>query len=158
MTGMPIDISQDKHFMEMALAEANKAFEIDEIPVGAILVHQNKIIARAHNRRELDQDPTGHAEILVLREAAKKLNRWRLTDCVLYVTLEPCPMCAGAIVMARLGRLVYGVSDYKTGAIESLFNIPSHPHLNHQVQVTAGIKEEACRDLLQNFFREKRRS
>lgn len=158
MTSMPIDISQDKHFMEIALSEANKAYEIDEIPVGAILVHQNQIIARAHNRRELDQDPTGHAEILVLREAAKKLNRWRLTDCTLYVTLEPCPMCAGAIIMARLGRLVYGVADYKTGAVESLFNIPGHPHLNHQVQVTGGIKEEACRDLLQNFFREKRRS
>ena len=146
------DPTQDESFMALALKEAEKALTVDEIPVGAILVHQGKVIAQAHNRREIDQDPTGHAEILALQEGAKKLGRWRLSDCTLYVTLEPCPMCAGAIVMARLGRLVYGVADYKTGAVESLFNIPGHPKINHTTQITAGILEEPCREILQNFF------
>ncbi len=146
----------DQAFMLLALTEAQKAAALDEIPVGAILVLQGEIIASAHNRRELDQNPISHAEILALQEGAKKLGQWRLSDCTLYVTLEPCPMCAGAIVMARLGRLVYGVADYKTGSVESLFTIPTHPSLNHQVQVTAGIQEEACRKILQDFFKKKR--
>ena len=146
----------DRHFMLLALEEAKKAASLDEIPVGAILVHDGQILASAHNRRELDQNPISHAEILALQEGARKLGRWRLGDCTLYVTLEPCPMCAGAIFMARLGRLVYGVADYKTGAVESLFNIPTHPSLNHQVEITAGIEEEACRKILQDFFQKKR--
>ena len=146
----------DRHFMLLALEEAKRAASLDEIPVGAILVHDGQILASAHNRRELDQNPISHAEILALQEGARKLGRWRLGDCTLYVTLEPCPMCAGAIFMARLGRLVYGVADYKTGAVESLFNIPTHPSLNHQVEITAGIEEEACRKILQDFFQKKR--
>ena len=146
----------DQAFMLLALAEAKKAAELGDIPVGALLVHQGEIIASAHNRRELDQNPIGHAEILVLQEGAKKLGRWRLSDCTLYVTLEPCPMCAGAILMARLGRLISGVPDYKTGSVESLFNILTHPSLNHHVEVTAGVEEEACRKILQEFFQKKR--
>jgi Cytosine/adenosine deaminases len=148
----------DTGYMKIALAEAEKALAVDEIPVGAVLVRENEVIAQAHNRRELDQDPTAHAEILALKAAAKKLGRWRLSDCTLYVTLEPCPMCAGALVMARIGRLIYGASDYKSGAVESLFNIPGHPKLNHHIPVTAGIEEEACRNILQTFFKKKRQA
>lgn len=149
---------QDEYFMNLALKEAEKALEVDEIPVGAILVCNGEIVAQTHNRREIDQDPIGHAEILAIQEGARRLGRWRLSDCTLYVTLEPCPMCAGAIVMARLGRLVYGATDHKAGAVESLFNIPGHPSLNHQVEVTAGVLEEPCREILQCFFRKKRSS
>ena len=148
----------DHTFMLIALEEAKKAASLSEVPVGAIIVHEDQIIARNHNRRELDHDPTAHAEILVLQEAAKKLGRWRLSDCTLYVTLEPCPMCAGALVMSRLGRLVYGSPDFRAGAVESLFNIPAHKDLNHQVEITAGIEEEACRQILQDFFQKKRKT
>lgn len=146
----------DRTFMLIALEEAKKAASFSEVPVGALIVHEGQIIARNHNRREMDHDPTAHAEILVLQEAAKKLGRWRLSDCTLYVTLEPCPMCAGALVMSRLGRLVYGSPDFRAGAVESLFNIPTHQDLNHQVKVTAGIEEESCRQILQDFFQKKR--
>ena len=145
-------VLSDRSFMLIALEEAQKAASLSEVPVGALIVHEGQIIARNHNRREIDHDPTAHAEILVLQEAAKKLGRWRLSDCTLYVTLEPCPMCAGALVMSRLGRLVYGSPDFRAGAVESLFNIPTHKDLNHQVEVTAGIEEMACRQILQDFF------
>ena len=144
------------HIINKILEEAQKAASLSEVPVGALIVHEGQIIARNHNRREIDHDPTAHAEILVLQEAAKELGRWRLSDCTLYVTLEPCPMCAGALVMSRLGRLVYGSPDFRAGAVESLFNIPTHKDLNHQVEVTAGIEEMACRQILQDFFQKKR--
>lgn len=156
MTSKYIDPAVDRKWMMIALEEAKKASEIGEIPVGAVLVREDRLIAKAHNRRELDQSPTGHAEILVLEEGAKQLGRWRLSDCTLYVTLEPCPMCAGAIVMARLGRLVYGAADYKAGAVESLFNIPTHPGLNHQIEITSMVEEAACREILQKFFHNRR--
>ena len=153
-----IDPAVDRKLMAIAIEEAHKAAKTGEIPVGAVLIQGDQLIARAHNRRELDQSPISHAEILVLEQGAKKLNRWRLGDCTLYVTLEPCPMCAGAIVMARLGRLVYGAPDHKSGAVESLFNIPSHPCLNHQVATTSMVEETACREILQNFFHQQRQS
>ena len=149
-------VLSDRSFMLIALEEAQKAASLSEVPVGALIVHEGQIIARNHNRREIDHDPTAHAEILVLQEAAKKLGRWRLSDCTLYVTLEPCPMCAGALVMSRLGRLVYGSPDFRAGAVESLFNIPTHKDLNHQVEVTAGIEEMACRQILQDLIQKKR--
>ena len=149
-------VLSDRSFMLISLEEAQKAASLSEVPVGALIVHEGQIIARNHNRREIDHDPTAHAEILVLQEAAKELGRWRLSDCTLYVTLEPCPMCAGALVMSRLGRLVYGSPDFRAGAVESLFNIPTHKDLNHQVEVTAGIEEMACRQILQDFFQKKR--
>ena len=149
-------VLSDRSFMLIALEEAQKAASLSEVPVGALIVHEGQIIARNHNRREIDHDPTAHAEILVLQEAAKELGRWRLSDCTLYVTLEPCPMCAGALVMSRLDRLVYGSPDFRAGAVESLFNIPTHKDLNHQVEVTAGIEEMACRQILQDFFQKKR--
>lgn len=150
------DPNQDLKFMELALLEAQKAQKMGEIPVGAVVVHQGILIAQAHNRREIEKSPTRHAEIIALEAAAQVLNRWRLKDCTLYVTLEPCPMCAGALVMSRLGRLVYGATDYKAGGVESIFNIPTHPILNHNVEVTAGIAEEPCRKILQNFFQKRR--
>jgi tRNA(adenine34) deaminase len=148
----------DFDFMGLALAEAQLAAEEGEVPIGAVLVKNGEVISRAHNRRENDKDATAHAEMLVIRDACQKLGRWRLSGTTLYVTIEPCPMCAGALVMSRVDRLVYGSPDYKAGAVESLFNIASHPALNHRLEVTAGIRQEECAAAMQAFFRGKRRS
>ena len=141
----------------LALKEAEDAFKEDEVPVGAVIVIEDEIIAIDHNRRESLVDPSAHAEILVLRAASDKINNWRLTNATLYVTKEPCVMCAGAMVNARLGRLVYGCKDIKAGAVDSLYQILSDKRLNHQVEVISGVLEEECSSLLKRFFREKRK-
>jgi tRNA(adenine34) deaminase len=142
--------------MGLALEEAKKALVAGEVPIGAIITYKGEIIARGHNLKETYQDPTAHAEMVVIREAAKKLQSWRLDDCTLYVTLEPCPMCAGAIVQARIPTLVYGATDLKAGAVESVVNLVQHKLLNHQAEVLAGIREEECKQILQDFFQLKR--
>ncbi|MBA4348483.1 MAG: tRNA-specific adenosine deaminase [Thermodesulfovibrio sp.] len=138
--------------MRLALKEAEEAFNEGEVPVGAVLVVHNEIIAIERNSRESTFDPTNHAEISVLREAAGKIKNWRLTDATLYVTKEPCVMCAGAMVNARLGRLVYGCDDTKGGAVNSLYKLLSDKRLNHQVEVVSGVLEEECAQLLKRFF------
>ena len=148
----------DFEFMGLALAEAGQAASEGEVPIGAVLVFAGEVIARAHNRRETDKDATAHAEMLVIREACRKLGRWRLTGATLYVTIEPCPMCAGALVMSRIDRLVYGSPDFRAGAVESIFNVVQHPALNHRLAVTAGVRQEECAAAMQAFFRERRRS
>ena len=143
--------------MGEALKEAKKAFEKEEAPVGAVIVKDGKIIARGHNQRENLGDPTAHAEILAIREASAKLGRWRLSDCDIYVTLEPCSMCAGAIVLARIHRLIFGTKDPKAGAVGSLMNLLNDQRLNHQVEVKNGILTEECSVLLKNFFASRRK-
>jgi tRNA(adenine34) deaminase len=147
----------DIHFMEEAIKEAKEAFEKDEPPVGAVIVKDGNIIARGHNLRESLQDPTAHAEMLAIRAAAARLGRWRLSDCVIYVTLEPCIMCAGAMVLARLERLVYGAHDPKAGAVGSLMNLVSDERLNHQIEVTSGVLAAESRALLREFFSSRRK-
>jgi tRNA(adenine34) deaminase len=142
--------------MRMALEEASIAYNEGEVPVGAVLVKDGKVTAKAHNQRENIKDPTGHAEIITLRHGAKEEDNWRLTGSTLYVTKEPCIMCAGAMVHARLGRLVYGCKDDKGGAVGSLYNILSDKRLNHQVEVVSGILEEECSEILKRFFRNRR--
>lgn len=142
--------------MALALEEARKGMELGEIPVGAVLVKDGQILARAHNCKETAPDPTAHAEIVALRKGARVLGSWHLDGCTLYVTMEPCPMCAGAIVQARVDTLVYGATDLKGGAVESLMNLVQHPRLNHQVKVIAGIREEECKSLLKKFFQSRR--
>ena len=149
-------MDKDVYYMTEALKEAQKAFSLGEVPVGAVLVVEEKVIARGHNLRETKQLATAHAEIIVIEEACRKLASWRLAKATLYVTLEPCPMCAGAIFNARVGRLVYGAVDSRAGACESLFNIVDNQYLNHQVQVRAGVLAQECKGLLQNFFSNKR--
>jgi tRNA(adenine34) deaminase len=146
----------DIQFMQEALAEARAAAEAGEVPIGAVLVHDGKILARSGNRTIRDCDPTAHAEIVVLREAAHLLGNYRLADTTLYVTIEPCSMCAGAIVQARVPRLVYGAYDPKGGAVRSCFEILSHPRLNHQVEVTSGVLATDCASIIQSFFAERR--
>lgn len=146
----------DETFMHRALLEAKKAYLKGEVPVGAVITLDGQVIARAHNRREELQDPTAHAEILAIREAAAKLRSWRLVGATIYVTLEPCPMCAGALVLARIGRLVYGAADPKSGAAGSVMNLVNHEVLNHRVSVTSGILEDECSALLKQFFSELR--
>lgn len=146
----------DDDFMKVALEEARMALEHGDVPIGSVAVRDGEVIARAHNKREIKGDPTAHAELLALRQASRRLGRWRLHDVTLYVTIEPCAMCAGAMVWARLERLVYGSPDPKAGAVYSLYNIVQDPRLNHQCEVTSGILEEECSDLLQTFFRGRR--
>lgn len=146
----------DDDFMKVALEEARMALEHGDVPIGAVAVRDGEVIARAHNKREIKGDPTAHAELIALRQASRRLGRWRLHDVTLYVTIEPCAMCAGAMVWARLERLVYGSPDPKAGAVYSLYNIVQDPRLNHQCEVTSGILEEECSDLLQTFFRGRR--
>lgn len=143
-------------WMDRALAQAKLARAHDDVPVGAVVVHDGVAIAEAHNRRQIDQDPTAHAELLALRAAAAVLGSWRLEGCALYVTLEPCPMCAGALVLARLPELVFGASDAKAGAVGSLYDIARDPRLNHRVEVTPGIMAEECGQVLTRFFRARR--
>ena len=147
----------DIHFMREALQEAKIAFEKDEPPVGAVIVKNGEIVARGHNLRESLQDPTAHAEMLAIRAAAASSGGWRLSGCTMYVTLEPCAMCAGAIVLARLDRLVYGTDDPKAGAVNSLMNLVSDERLNHQIQTESGILAQECGDLLREFFSRRRR-
>ncbi len=147
---------QDSHYMELALQQAALAPHIGEVPIGAVLVHNQEVIAAGHNYREVSQDPTAHAEMIVIRKAAAWLRTWRLTDTILYVTLEPCAMCAGAIVQSRIARIVFGAWDPKAGACGSIFDIPAERRLNHRVHVTGGLLERESRELLQEFFRAKR--
>lgn len=149
-------LASDADFMSRAFKEAEKAFQKGEVPVGAILVIDNKIIARSYNKKEAAFDPTGHAEILVLKAAARKIRNWRLADATLYVTKEPCIMCAGAMVNARLGRLVFGCRDSKAGAAESLYHLLSDTRLNHRVKVDSGVMEDECAMLLKQFFQARR--
>ena len=142
--------------MRLALAEARVAKDEGEVPVGAVVVADGRVIARAHNRPIALNDPTAHAEILALREAARAAGNYRLGDCTIYVTIEPCPMCAGALVLARIGRLVYGAADPRAGAVQSCFEIVSSEKLNHRVEASGGVLEEECRSLLQNFFARRR--
>lgn len=146
----------DAAFMREALALARRAAGQGEVPVGALVVQEGIVLGRAHNRRELDRDPTAHAEILALREAAARLGTWRLEDCTLYVTLEPCFMCAGAVVNARVGRLVFGAADPKAGAVGSLADVPGDPRLNHRLPVEGGVLAEACGQVLRDFFAARR--
>ena len=139
-------------FMKLAIEEAKKAYEKEEVPIGSILVKDGDVISKAHNLKERKNDPTAHAEILVIQEASRKLGTWRLDGCDLYVTIEPCPMCAGALVQARIKRLIIGAMDPKSGAAGSIFNIANHPQLNHHIEVIEGIMEEECFQLMKDFF------
>lgn len=149
-------LGEHDRWMRAAIAEAQAAFDEGEVPVGAVIVHEGRVIAAAHNQRETLNDPTAHAEMIALTQAAEALQSWRLLDCALYVTLEPCPMCAGAIVQARLPTVVYGTSDPKAGACHTLYQITSDPRLNHQATVLGGVLGQECRSLLQQFFAEQR--
>ncbi len=143
-------------WMRQALDQARAAFEVDEVPVGAVIVHGESIVGMGFNQRETLQDPTAHAEIIAITQAAQTLGSWRLLDCTLYVTLEPCPMCAGAIVQARIPTVVYGTTDPKGGACHTLYQITEDDRLNHRSTVLGGVLQEDCRALLQDFFRQQR--
>ncbi len=151
-----IDLHSDHYFMGEALRQAARAYAAEEVPVGAVVVRDGRIIARAYNQVELLKDATAHAEMLALTQAEGLVGDWRLTDCTLYVTKEPCPMCAGAIVHVRLARIVFGASDPKGGGAGGIMNIVQHPSLNHRCEITAGVREAECRALLQGFFTEQR--
>jgi tRNA(adenine34) deaminase len=142
--------------MQLALAEAEAAAAHDDVPIGAVVVRDGELLARDHNRRELDQDPTAHAELLALRAAAAATGRWRLDGCTLYVTLEPCTMCAGALVLARLATVVFAADDPKAGAVGALYDIPRDPRLNHTVEVVRGVEADPAAALLKGFFAERR--
>ena len=142
----------DNQYMQLALEEAKKALSENEIPIGAVLVCQNTVIAMGHNRRETTFDPTSHAEIEVIREASQFLSRWRLTDCVLYVTIEPCPMCAGAMMNARIGKLVYGAPNKLYGGIDSKFHIGETSVANHSLEIKSGVLASECQALMDTFF------
>lgn len=144
-------------FMKEALKEAKKAYNKLEVPVGAVIVKDNKIIARAHNLKETKKDTTNHAEILAIQKASKKLDAWRLTDCELYVTLEPCSMCAGAMIASRIKKVYIGTMDQKTGACGSVLNLLCDYTFNHNVEVETGILENECEEILKNFFKELRK-
>ena len=151
----PEEVSDPVHarFMAEALALAAEAASLGEVPVGAVVVQADRIIARGHNRRELDQDPTAHAELPAMRAASKELGSWRLDDCTVYVTLEPCAMCAGAMVLARIPRCVYGAADPKGGFLGTLADLSAHPSLNHRFAVVPGVGAESAASLLRDFFR-----
>ena len=150
-------ILKDEHFMQVALDAARLAVENDEVPIGACIIDENgNVLAVSGNRTRTDCDPTAHAEIVVLREAAKKIGNYRLTECSVYTTIEPCAMCAGALVQARVKRLIYGSADERFGAVESVFEICTSSSLNHQMEIVSGILKDECRDLISNFFRMKR--
>ena len=151
-----IDLHSDDYFMREALRQATRAYEAEETPVGAVIVRQGRIIARAFNQVELLKDATAHAEMLALTQAQEAVGDWRLTDCALYVTKEPCPMCAGAIIHTRISRVIFGASDPKGGAAGSALNLLQFPTLNHKCDITAGVRESECRTLLKNFFAEQR--
>jgi tRNA(adenine34) deaminase len=148
----------DEIWMEEALREAQRALALGEVPVGALVVYEGRVIGRGCNRPVTSNDPTAHAEILALREAGQSILNYRLLECDLYVTVEPCAMCAGAITHARIRRLIYGAEDPKAGAVHSMLQVLNHPKLNHQVEVASGVLAARCMDLMQTFFREKRRA
>ena len=143
-------------YMRMALAQAQAALEHDDVPVGAVIVRNGEVIGRAHNQRELLRDPTAHAEMVALTQAAGAVQSWRLTGATMYVTLEPCVMCAGALVLARVDSLIYGAEDPKAGAVHSLFQICEDPRLNHRLKVTGGVLAEECGEVLREFFQRRR--
>jgi tRNA(adenine34) deaminase len=153
-----IDLASDTFFMQQALRQAGRARQADEVPVGAVIVQGGNIIARAWNQVETLKDATAHAEMLAITQAEEALGDWRLTDCDLYVTKEPCPMCAGAIVHARLRRVIFGCPDPKAGGAGGLFNILQNPALNHRCEVTSGVRLDECAGILKGFFQEKRRA
>ncbi|HUU09207.1 MAG TPA: tRNA adenosine(34) deaminase TadA [Phycisphaerae bacterium] len=147
----------DERWMREALRLAQAALADDEVPVGCVIVHEGRAVGRAHNQREMLHDPTAHAEMIAITQAAEALDSWRLGGCTLYVTLEPCAMCAGGMVLARIDRLVYGAADPKAGAVESVFRLLDEPRLNHHVRATGGVMAEACGAVLSEFFRARRR-
>lgn len=149
-------VYSDDAAMELALAEARRCLEWDDVPVGALVVRRDEVIAEAGNERERLGDPTAHAEILALRAAAAEVGAWRLDDCTLYVTLEPCAMCAGAAVLARIERLVFGATDPKAGFAGSVGDLVRHPFLNHRMEVTGGVRADQAGELLRTFFRKRR--
>lgn len=149
-------MNQDEKFMLLALKEAKKALLIDEVPVGCVIVYNNKVIARGYNKREKEQDATSHAEINAIRKASKKINNWRLCDMDLYVTVEPCIMCAGAIMWSRFRRVIYGAKDPKGGALGTSINIFDTPNINHHPEIVGGVLEEECSSIIKNYFKEKR--
>ncbi|NRA94925.1 MAG: tRNA adenosine(34) deaminase TadA [Planctomycetes bacterium] len=149
-------MNDDERFMRQALREASEAADEGEVPVGAVVVHQGRIIGRGHNQREMLNDPTAHAEMIAMTAAAAYLESWRLEDCTLYVTLEPCAMCAGAIVLARVPRLIYGAGDPKAGACGSILNVVDEPRLNHRVKPDGGLLEAECSEILRAFFQDRR--
>jgi tRNA(adenine34) deaminase len=147
---------RDEYFMHLALREAERALEHDDVPIGAVVVREEEVVATAHNERELRQDPTAHAELIALRDAARAAGSWRVLDSVLYVTLEPCAMCAGAVVLARVPRVVFGASDPKAGACGSVLDVLSEPRLNHRPEVAGGLLATECGELLSGFFASRR--
>lgn len=146
-----------KKFMHVALKEADKSLIVDEVPIGCVIVKDNKVIARSHNIKESKQDPTGHAEIIAIRKACKKLNNWRLEDCDLYVTVEPCIMCAGAIIQSRISNVYFGAPDLKGGAFGTSINVLDAKNINHHPGVEGGILLEECRDKISKYFQSKRK-
>lgn len=150
---MQNQLEKDEYFMRLAMAEAEKASAIGEVPIGAVIVKEEKVIASAYNLRETEQRAVAHAELLAIDEACRKVGSWRLTDCTLYVTLEPCAMCSGAIVLSRVERVVYGATDPKGGCAGTLMNLLDDDRFNHQAAVTAGVCEEQCGTMLSSFFR-----
>lgn len=149
-------MTKDEKYMRIAIKEAQKAVILDEVPVGAIVVKDDKIIARGHNLRERSNDPTSHAEINAIRKASKKLNSWRLEGTTIYVTVEPCSMCAGAILQSRIGRIVYGTTDPKGGAIESSLELFKAKNINHHPEIIGGVLKEECSYIISNYFKSKR--
>lgn len=145
-----------EHFMQIALAEARAAFDEKEVPVGAVIVHEGRVIARAHNQREQLKDPTAHAEMIAITQAAESLSSWRLEGCTLYVTLEPCPMCAGAILQARMPAVVYGATDPKAGVVDSLYRLLDDDRLNHRAKIISGVLAKPCGQILTEFFQVQR--
>ena len=147
----------DEHFMKIALKEAEKAREIDEVPIGAVIVKDNKVIAKGHNLRESKKDPLGHAELVAIRKAAKKLNDWQLVGCDLYVTIEPCIMCAGAIYQSRINRVIYGADDIKGGGFGSSINVLDAKNINHTPEVIKGVMKDECSQIIKEYFKSKRK-
>ena len=153
-----IDLHSDLYFMGEALRQARKAWEREEVPIGAVIVHEGRIIARAYNQVETLKDATAHAEMLAITQAESVVEDWRLNECDLFVTKEPCPMCAGAAVHARVRRVIFGCESPKDGAAGGLLNLLQHPGLNHRCEITAGVRRQECAEMLQAFFRERRKS
>ena len=156
MTAVSRFFPRDEYFMRLALREAERAEEHDDVPIGCVVVHDGEVVGTGRNERELRRDPTAHAEILALREASSRLGSWRVLDSVLYVTLEPCAMCAGAIVLARVPRVVYGTVDPKAGAAGSVLDVLAEPRLNHRPEVAGGLLADECAELLRAFFQSRR--
>ncbi len=154
---MPADARKHEHYMQLAIEQARQAEAAGDVPVGAVIVRDGQLVAAAHNQREQLGDPTAHAEMIAITQAAEAVGSWRLTGCTLYVTLEPCPMCAGAILQARLPQLIYGAADPKAGAVETLYRLLADPRMNHQTEVLAGLLGAECGKLLSDFFAEQRR-